>query len=308
MSEYIGHVIFAQEGVRLARQDPQVSRAFLAAAEAVPRAVWLGSACGGGRHGLGPLMGTLRGRMPLDGHDLVRAAFAFGWVTHQASDGYLKQVYRGIIPEYHANPDHLKTPPSDARITHDVLMMRERAEGGQMAPFDPSLFDYQLETHPAAAGLPIHAAEAAVGLQVQRELMDLFAPASRALDEPLDDRLQAYFRLLDPSYISTDRYAAAAAEAHPEHLRRFVHDIRFYDPDDPIIHLASGEAGDVDAAVAHAEQSGSIYARVLALMVRLLRLGGDVLDGRVSLMALNPILNTQPGAQGVPNVVLDASL
>ncbi|MEL6611638.1 MAG: hypothetical protein AAFQ53_06060 [Bacteroidota bacterium] len=313
MSEYVGHVIFAQEGVRLAQRDARMSRAFLAAAEAAPRAVWLGSACGGGRHGIRPLMAHLRDRLPLAGDDIARAAFTFGWVTHQACDGYLKQVYRGIIPEYHADPDHLKTPPSDARITHDVLMLRERADGGRLAPFAPSIFDYRMEGHPAASALDVPAAEDAAALQVQRQILDLFAPASRRHGSSLQDRLWAYFRLLDPDYISLTRYADAATDADPEHLRRFVHDIRFYDADDALIRIAGGEAdpvvaGDMDAAMAEAEQRGSIYARVLALTVQLLRLAGDVLDGTADLDTLNPILETQPGSDGVPEVVLNASL
>ncbi|MEM1115222.1 MAG: hypothetical protein AAF845_02740 [Bacteroidota bacterium] len=313
MSEYIGHVIVAKDMLRVARRWGRVSRPLVGAVEAAPHAAWLGSGSGGGRHGIGPLAEALRGRVPFRGDDVTRAAFLFGWTSHQAADGYFKAVYRNALAvAYNALPDHAKSPPADVAVVHDVVLMRERMDGGREAPFAPSIFDYRLESEPAASVLDVPSTEAAFGMQAQREAFARMSDASRGAGGALADRLEGYFRRLDPFYVPTDRYAKAAHDPDPEQLRRFVHDVRFYDPDDAVFAIADGEGplpdADVEAALAAADARGSLYARVVAVAARFAVTLGDVLEGRADLDALGPILEAQPGEDQAIEAVYDASL
>jgi len=310
MSEYVGHIIVAQDSMRLARRSGGIAPAFKQAIAAAPDAVHLGSATRIGNRFLDSLLLELRDRWSPNAteDDLTRLAFALGWVTHQAADGFLKPVYEQQQPEHYAEG---RPEPSDVRIYHDVVLFHAAAASGRIEPFHPALLDFRLEQDPAAPALAVTETEELVGLRWQRDLLGLIG-AFHADDTAFEDRLDAFLIYLEPRYVELARYATAAHRPDPTHLRRFVHDVRFYDPADPLIARAraalnapqqreDAQDADEDLALAldAAEADGSIYARVLALSLRFLHIASRVFEGQAGRDALRPILAAQP--ESVPD-------
>jgi hypothetical protein len=142
-----------------------------------------------------------------------------------------------------------------------------------------------------------------VGLRWQRDLLGLIG-ALDADDTTFEDRLDAFLIYLEPTYVELARYATAAHRPDPTHLRRFVQDVRFYDPADPLIERARATEqnrtekdadDDLTLALDAAETDGSLYARVLALNLRFLHTASRVFKGHAGRDALRPILDAQPG-------------
>jgi len=302
MSEYIGHIIVAQDSMRLARRWGAITSAFKQAIAAAPDAVHLGSATRIGNRFLDSILLDLRDRWSPDAteDDLTRLAFVLGWVTHQAADGFFKPVYEQQQPEHYAEG---RPEPSDVRIYHDIVLFHAAAASGRVEPFHPALLDFRLERDPAARALSVTETEDLVGLRWQRDLMGLIG-ALDADDTAFEDRLDAFLIYLEPTYVELARYATAAHRPDPTHLRRFVHDVRFYDPADPLIERAratqqDGNEKDADddltLALDAAETDGSLYARVLALNLRFLHTASRVFEGQAGRDALRPILDAQPG-------------
>jgi len=302
MSEYLTHIIVAQDSMRLARRSRAIAPAFKQAIAAAPDAVHLGSATRIGNRFLDSVLLDLRDRWSPDAteDDLTRLAFVLGWVTHQAADGFFKPVYEKQQPEHYAEG---RPEPSDVRIYHDVVLFHAAAASGRVEPFHPALLDFRLEQDPAARALSVTETEDLVGLRWQRDLLDLIG-ALDADDTAFEDRLDAFLVHLEPTYVELARYATAAHRPAPTHVRRFVHDVRFYDPADPLIARARAtqqntgeEDADHDLALAldAAEADGSLYARVLALSLRFLHTASRVFEGKAGRDALRPILDAQPG-------------
>jgi len=302
MSEYIGHIIVAQDSMRLARRWGAITSAFKQAIAAAPDAVHLGSATRIGNRFLDSILLDLRDRWSPDAteDDLTRLAFVLGWVTHQAADGFFKPVYEQQQPEHYAEG---RPEPSDVRIYHDIVLFHAAAASGRVEPFHPALLDFRLERDPAARALSVTETEDLVGLRWQRDLMGLIG-ALDADDTAFEDRLDAFLIYLEPTYVELARYATAAHRPDPTHLRSFVHDVRFYDPADPLIERAratqqDGNEKDADddltLALDAAETDGSLYARVLALNLRFLHTASRVFEGQAGRDALRPILDAQPG-------------
>jgi len=306
MSEYITHIIVAQDSMRLARRSGSIAPAFKQAIAAAPDAVHLGSATRIGNRFLDSLLLDLRDRWSPEAteDDLTRLAFVLGWVTHQAADGFFKPVYEQQQPEHYVEG---RPEPSDVRIYHDVVLFHAAAASGRVEPFHPALLDFRLEQDPAARALAVTETEDLVGLRWQRDLLELIG-ALDADDTAFEDRLDAFLIYLEPTYVELDRYARAAHRPDPTHLRRFIHDVRFYDPADPLIARArvapnasqrneDVQDADDDLALAldAAEADGSLYARVLALSLRFLHTASRVFEDRAERDALRPILDAQPG-------------
>jgi len=302
MSEYIGHIIVAQDSMRLARRWGAITSAFKQAIAAAPDAVHLGSATRIGNRFLDSILLDLRDRWSPDAteDDLTRLAFVLGWVTHQAADGFFKPVYEQQQPEHYAEG---RPEPSDVRIYHDIVLFHAAAGSGRVEPFHPALLDLRLEQDPAARALSVTETEDLVGLRWQRDLLGLIG-ALDADDTTFEDRLDAFLIYLEPTYVELARYARAAHRPDPTHLRRFVHDVRFYDPADPLIERARATQqnrnekdvdDDLTLALDAAETDGSLYARVLALNLRFLHTASRVFEGHAGRDALRPILDAQPG-------------
>ncbi|MFO8006767.1 MAG: hypothetical protein R6V05_03435 [Candidatus Brocadiia bacterium] len=207
----------------------------------------------------------------------ARLAFVLGWLCHRAADRQMKPVFRA------ADPD-CEESPTDCSIYHDVFLFLEVYGSGAEEPYSPATLEAPLES--LSAG-DVRAADVEELLRavLQRALLGLHTlkPDARDIEGWLDGLLD----LRQEYRVSIPRYAKALAEPDAGKVRRFIEEVNFYDPADPLIRLARSiqRNGPADVPMEEALEAaggGSHYARALRRGCRYLQTGSEYFTGRIT--------------------------
>jgi hypothetical protein len=285
MSEHITHTAVSDDALRLALHSPHICADF----KAVLREHWsitrIGAMTRSGDKFSVPLFERLRrewlSREP--GQRLEsKLAFALGWRTHQAADRRFKPVYRQLQPEHYERP---ASPASDVTVYHDVVVFREVFANGSTEPFDPSVVDYRMESHPAFGVVNVDRAQRLLFALWQISLLENHSFLRNEKDPA------RWLRLLlagnEPFLIDARRYAAAWHNPDPDLVYRYIIEPNFYDRSDGVIALArSMQRGspdrsiDFDAAIAQAPKA-SQYAQALHRGYEYVRAASDYWEHRI---------------------------
>jgi hypothetical protein len=263
MSENITHTAITDDCVRLALHSPRVCDAFKEClGEHLEIARLSGSTRSGDRFTTS-LLAKYRDAWPNRAAGAMlpeKLAFVLGWLCHRAGDRQMKPVFRAT------DPDSGKSP-TDCSIYHDAFLLREVYAGGEKEPYSPATVQPGMESLPASQAVDVAAVEDLLQAMFQRALIGLhtFIPDR----DDVEGWMERLFATRQRFYVDIHRYAEVFAVPDPDKMKRFILDVNFYDPADPIIRLAVslryGEADgsiDIDEAVEAAE-SQSEYAQAI---------------------------------------------
>lgn len=289
MSEYYGHAVHGADCAALIQASGEINERTKQIAREHKVLMRMGSVLRVGRLLVTPALTAVREGTGGEDQRAVdrRIAIALAQLSHRATDGYFKPLYRKLAPEYYDNGYALS--PSDMRILHDAVLFHARkdepyARGDPL--FDPLLFHHAIPLHEDQNPAEARHLELIFSGRVTQELLslhDLFGP-----DAGSDRRLRSYIMALDPAYIDTVRYADMASQPFLNLVQRYIVDVNFYDSGDPWIALAvdiqNGAPPDPErlaAAKATPEAELSQWGTTLALGVRYYEAAQAYMDGRI---------------------------
>lgn len=290
MSEYITHIAVFEDCARLAVHSGRLCPALGSALEKHWELGLLGSTTrGGDRHTVAVLTYCREKWAARRPEELVeeKLAFLLGWLTHQAADRRFKPVYRELEPEYYSRPggDDEGSAPSRIRILHDVVVYREVYGGGRWGRLPEGLLEDRLQGMAATRALDFDVALAALGSAWQRELQ---AAHPATFEGGFPAAAARAHRRYQRFYVDVQRYAAMAADADPELMRRFIVEPNFYDPDDGLIALARAlQRGSRPPQVGFVEayrQAGrqSQYCQALQMGLRYILAANDFFQHKIT--------------------------
>jgi hypothetical protein len=277
VSEHITHTAVMDDGARLALHSSTICDAFkLAFGKRLDIARFSAMTRSGDNFTI-KLLRELRAHWPgrREGDlSVEKLSFLLGWRCHLAADRTFKPVYRILQPEHYTNPDDDGSAPSDVTVYHDVVVFREVYGGGRFEPFTSSALDFRLESHPAAAALPVTCLE--------RLMMPLWQEQLLAIQTAKGiERFQR-------AVLDVQRYARAYHSPDPELMRRYIIEPNFYNPADPVIVLVrSIQRGlplpdiSLEKALA-AARNQSQYAQSLERAYRYLLAASDYFTGKIT--------------------------
>jgi hypothetical protein len=253
MSEYLMHVAICDDCASLALHAPAVCEPFKAAIRGQPDAMRLGATIR--KLSTGPILDEARRLWP-GGRAAEKVACVLGRLTHLSADAVFKAVFKTFGEEVGSG--------SRASMYEDLFAYREVYDQGRRAPFAPGALDAGCTSLPAARAIRIDELESvflgACRLHVLRLQTALkggaWAEEARKAWQGGRVDMAAYY----------DHYA----RRRPELEKKYLADINFYNPDDPLIRLARSiqarkpDAGvDLEGAVERA-RSESLWARAVA--------------------------------------------
>jgi len=239
MSEYFCHAVHGDDCAALAQASPKIARRTKRICRKHARLMRMGSVLRAGATLVTPALTAIRdGDSAASAHTADRRlAIALSQLSHRATDGYFKPVYRELAPEYYANDYAVSA--SDIRIMQDIALYHERrhmplAKGDPK--YDPLMFRHIIPLTADIDPADARFVETVFGARVLQELLGLHRlfPA----DADSEAKLRAYIMALDPTYIDTARYADMAAQPYHNLVQRYIVDPNFYDPNDPYVSLA----------------------------------------------------------------------
>ncbi len=239
MSEYFCHAVHGDDCAALAQASPNIAARTKRVARSYSHLMRMGSVLRAGATLVTPALAAIRDGGPgID--DRVadrRLAIALSQLSHRATDGFFKPVYRALAPEYY-DSDYAMSP-SDIRIMQDIALYHHRRElplADGDPKYDPLMFRHLVPLGSGQDPATARFVETMFSARVLQELLglhDLFAA-----DATSDERLRAYIMALDPVYIDTARYADMAAQPFHNLVQRYIVEPNFYDPQDPYVALA----------------------------------------------------------------------
>lgn len=258
MSENITHTAVVDDCARLVLASREVCSVFR---DALTNHLDLARLGGITRHGdeHNPgLLEALRARFragQAGAHDLRKLAFVIGWLSHRAADRQMKRIWRVEIPGEKATGS-----PTDCSVYHDAFLLREHYGLGARPPYVAA----SLADRPECAD----AVEQLFQGMWQRMLiaMHTFIPDDEDVEAWLDRVLSRYQHL----EVDLRRYAEAIANPDPEKVRRYLDEVNFYSPHDPIVDRARRlDRGDPGAPcelsrLADRDANASRYGQALA--------------------------------------------
>jgi hypothetical protein len=263
MSENITHTAVTDDCARLALHSPAICDAFKECLGEHLEIARLAGVTRSGDRFTAELLGKFRDAWPKrkDG-DLVpeKLAFVLGWLCHRAADRQMKPIFR-------ATDANSTKSPTDCSVYHDVFLLREVYAGGKREPYSPATVEAGMQSCPAARAFEVAELEDLLRAMWQRALIGLhtFIPDR----DDIEGWLERLFATRQQFYVDIERYAEAFADPDPDKMKRFVHDVNFYDGTDPIIRLArSLQRGEADEPIdlndaIEAAASQSQYAQAL---------------------------------------------
>jgi hypothetical protein len=281
MSENITHTAVTDDCVRLALRSPTICDAFREClAENLEIARLSGSTRSGDRF-TASLLAKYRDAWPnrTEGDMLPqKLAFVLGWLCHRAADRQMK-------PIFHAVDADCPESPTDCSIYHDVFLLREVYGGGEREPYSPATAEVRMGSLPAAQALDVGQVEDLLRAMWQRALIGLhtFIPDRDDIEGWIERLLAARQEFS----VDIRRYAEAFANPDPDKMKRFIHDVSFYDRDDPIIRLArSLQHGSADEGIdladaVEAAESQSQYAQALRRAYLYIQAASEYFEGRL---------------------------
>ncbi|MGD2174143.1 MAG: hypothetical protein PVJ27_01980 [Candidatus Brocadiaceae bacterium] len=282
MSENITHTAVCDDCCRLILHDTDTCAAFRESLSSHHDAARLGGVTRWGDRFTVDLLGRYREAWPARSEEdraLPRKlAFVLGWLCHRAADRQLKPVFRATDPDCDRSP-------TDCSIYHDVFLFREVYDEGRRAPYAPAVLEQPPESAPAAGALNVAEIEELFRLLAQRALLALHT----LMPDPdeADGWLERLFERRQRFRVDIGRYAEAFADPDPDKTRRFIEEINFYDPEEPLIRLARGlQHGEPVESVPLQEAldgaaSGCIYARTVRRGCLYLRAANGYFLGRL---------------------------
>lgn len=264
MSENVTHTGILDDCFRLMQVSDEICDAFKEVAESQNDFARLGGITRSGDRFTVQLLESFRQRWAERKSDdklEPKLAFVLGWLTHRAADRQMKPVFRDAEP----NPTH---SPTDCSVYHDAFVFKEVFAGGKEAPYNTATFEAGMQSLPVAAAVDSADVEAFFRALLQRALIEMhtFIP-DRENIEPWLEKLSTLQQRFN---VDIDRYAAAIYKPDPEKVKRFITDVNFYDPNDPIIVVARGiqRIGGVTASQvkeAAAAEAKSHYGQALQM-------------------------------------------
>lgn len=289
MSEYFCHAVHGDDCAALIQASTRIGTRTKRVAREYAPLMRVGSVLRAGATLVTPALTALRA-----GHDGIdrrtadrRLAIALSQLSHRATDGYFKPVYRELAPEYYDNDYALS--PSDIRIMQDIALYHARKHmklAESDAKYDPLMFRHIVPLSPEQEPDAARYLETVFGARVLQELLGLHRLFPR--EAGTDRKLRAYIMALDPVYIDTARYADMAAQPYMNQVQRYIIDPNFYDPDDPYVSLAvdtqNGAKPDpdrLDAAKATDRSALSQWGISLAMGVSYMEAAQAYIDGDI---------------------------
>jgi hypothetical protein len=286
MSENITHTAVTDDCARLAIYAPSICAPFK---EVLSRHLDIARMGGVTRAGGKYVVSLLRryrevwSEVEVSGLGGQKLAFVLGWLCHRAADLQMKPIFRAVDGE-------CVDRPTDCSVYHDVFLFRTVYANGQGEPYAPGILS-----------LDVGELETVLRSLWQRALIGLhtFIPDQ----DDIEGWLERLFQTRQEFYVDLKRYAEAFACPDPDKLRRFLDEVSFYDPQDPLIRLARSiqagvpEAGiDLPAAVAAAAKQ-SQYAQALRRGYLYLEAASSFFEGRLDEATFADAL--ERGKQGV---------
>lgn len=263
MSENITHTAITDDCVGLALHSPTICDAFKECLGEHLEIARLSGSTRGGDRSTASLLARFRDAWPerTEGDMLPeKLAFVLGWLCHRAADRQMKPIFR-------ATDAGDAAPPRDCSIHHDVFLLREIYAGGEREPYSPATAEIGMQSLPAAQALDVDQIEDLLRAILQRALIGLhtFIPDR----DDVEGWMERLFAMRQRFYIDIRHYAEVFANPDADKMKRFIHDVNFYDGADAIIRLArSLQHGSADETIDLAEAvegaaSQSQYAQAL---------------------------------------------
>jgi hypothetical protein len=292
MSEHITHTAVMEDGARLALYSPDICEPFKITLRSRPDIALLAATTRSGDKFTVQLLRDARERWASrKTGDMVleKLAYVLGWRCHLASDRTFKPGFRVLEPEHYArggsDEDEDGGGPSNVSIYQDVVVFRVVYRSGRTAPFLPSSLDFRMESHPAAAFVPVAQAEPLFQSLWQVSLLD--CQSFRGGTKEPDKWLKMFFQRFQPVTVDVQRYARAYHAPDPDLMRRYIVEPNFYDPANALITLARSlqrgqtPAGfDLPAALREAPGQ-SLYAQALERTYRYLHAASEYFVNRI---------------------------
>lgn len=207
-----------------------------------------------------------------------KLAFVLGWHFHRAADLQMKGVFK-------AADGGCKEDPTDCSVYHDAFMFRELYACGHAEPYSPISLEAPPRSMPAVSMVDVDAVEDLFRSFWQRALIGLhtFIPDQ----DDINGWMERLFKTRQEFYVDIRRYAEAFCNPDPDKTKRFIHDVNFYNPADPLIALArSLKTETPDSPIALAEPielaaSQSQYAQALRKGYLYVQAGSAYFEGKI---------------------------
>jgi hypothetical protein len=297
MSENITHTAVTDDCARLALHSPAICAPFKLCLNRHLEIARLGGITRSGGKFVTALLGRYREAWPnRRAGDLLedKLAFVLGWLCHRAADLQMK-------PIFHAVDGSCELDPTDCSVYHDVFLFRQIYGSGQHEPYSPSTLEADMASSVAPQAFAVGEIESVLRAFWQRALLGLHTFIPDQAD--IEGWLERLFRARQQFYVDIARYAQAYSDPDPDMVRRFIVEVNFYDPCDPLIRLArslqwgaADEGVDLQEAV-EAAGSQSQYAQALRRGYLYLQAASDYFVGQIVQETLKDRL--ERGKQGV---------
>jgi hypothetical protein len=243
MSENITHTAVTDDCARLALHSARICDAFKHCLREHLSVARLGGVTRAGDTYTADLLGKFREEWPdgaPEGMLPKKLAYVLGWLTHRAADRQMKPIWRSM-------PDETASP-TDCSVYHDVFVLRTVYAGGTKGPYSPQAVHEVPDPPAGAEDISVQEVENLLRAIWQRALVGLhtFKPDHSDAEGWIERLIEAR----QEWRVDITRYARAFADPDPDKVRRYIEEINFYDPDEPLIRLArSLQAGEADPSV-----------------------------------------------------------
>jgi hypothetical protein len=225
----------------------------------------------------------------------AKLAFVLGWLCHRATDREFKPVFRAVDRDS-------ELTPTECSVYHDAFLVRQLYAKEKDDPYSRDVFDPEMRETAAAEHLEVPQLIRFFQLLLKKVLIQMhtFIPDVDDVEAWLD-RLHTTQQQF---YVDIERYSRAIAEPDQEKLKRYVTQVCFYDPDDPVVALALKLRRKVNVTppemrTALAADTTCHYGAAVALSYRYLRAASDFFEKRTEVDELRSRLDIgRPGRDG----------
>ncbi len=284
MSEHITHLAVAEDSARVVCQHPDFNSDMQDCILRYPHILRLGSVTRSGDTFILPSLTKWRKNWQMNEISGRKMAYILGWAGHLAGDRTFKPVFRITDLAYYVRGF---PGPSHASIYHDAVTFDEVYAGGKDQPFHPAILRPDMSGHPAADFIPVNRMETALSSSFAAQLGSKKAFLPQTADnwegdwKKMEDERQRF-------YVGIDRYTEARHQAHPNRMRQYIIDPKFYNPEDPIIKIARAVQRkekppvSLEEALIGTDQQ-SLYAQSLKLGYDFMKTCSDYFEKKISL-------------------------
>lgn len=289
MSEHFSHIAAYEDSVRLIQISPEICDDFKLVLKSHYDSGLLGSTSRGNHLFAIPILESLHAKwdtLSQTRDAQIQMTYAIGWIIHRATDLQMKPVFR-LADE--ANDPRFSYQMSS--IYHDAMLFRQTYGGGTLPSLSekeilsPATFDYNMQSHPAAASVDIPRAEPIFNWMWQKDMMSMFNFTSQETNfEQWLDTFVTRFPKLSEDF---REYEKAYQHPDPVLTAKYWDEVNLYDESNEILQLtrAIQKGKSCDIELMHALEKAktqSQYAQALRRCYYFVKGGNDFFLGKIT--------------------------